>query len=913
MSAAFDSWLARARARPIERIVERLGIKLRRVGKEAVGACPKCGAGDDRFAVNIEKQLWHCRVCGVGGDVIKLVEHLDGIDFVAACTNLNGEPPPPKPKASSGKWKLISEDIYKTADGTPYLRVRKCLDDNGDKQYPQSHWNGKQWVNGKPDGAKLPYRLPELLTASLATPIFFPEGEKDSDALAKLGFTATTVSEGAHAKWDPELTSWFKDRHVVVLADSDPPGRQHVHKVAAAINAVAASVKVLDLYPDRTDGSDVSEFLREDPAGVRLVKLVKEAPLWDPSQAVAAPHVPEEDVDTSSGTATPEIILRKQADALIALAKVANLFHTAAGEAYADIPVMGHRETYRVRSKAFRSWLAHGFYAEREGAPSSEAMQSALGVIEARAWFDGPEIAVHVRVAGHEGKLYLDLADAKWQAIEIDADGWRVISSPPVRFRRAPGMLPLPEPVRGGSIKALRQLINLRDGDDGEKQFVLIVAWLLGALRDVGPYPVLVLSGESGVAKSMLCEVLQSLIDPHTTTLRTLPREDRDLFIAANNSRVLIYDNVSHLPAWLSDTLCRLATGGGFSTRALYSDDEEKLFDAMRPVILNGIEDFVTRADLSDRSMMLAFDPISAEKRRQRGDLLATFERERPRILGALLDAVAYGLAHLHHVRLDRLPRMAEFAVWIAACEPALWPAGSFLTAYETSREAAVGTTIEADLVASALRDFMGAHVTWTGTASDLLGALALYVPDAQRRSKHWPTLPHFLSGRLRRAAPIMRDIGITITFEREPGGTRTRVIRITKHQAESKGKSASEASERPKAHDINGLDRTLTTKLASDEASGNLASHAADAPSDAGGQASVQRKPLRIKEIGRSDTRDAHLPTLSGSPEDRTCVQCGGQPDGQEEFDAAAGVWLHRECRRFYLNDLEEKKGLSW
>lgn len=813
---------SRARTVKIEDEIARRGIKnLRRVGRELVGPCPKCG-GDDRFAINIKENVWNCRQCKTdtdGGDVIGLVQWLDGIDFTAAVTKLVGEPAP-KAKASSGKWKLISEHIYKTADGTPYLRVRKCLDDNGDKQYPQSHWNGKQWVSGKPDGAKLPYRLPELIKAPLTTPIYFSEGEKDADALAKLGFTATTASEGAHAKWDPELTSWFKDRHVVVLADADPPGRQHVHKVAAAINAVAASVKVLDLYPDRTDGSDVSDFLREDPAGVRLVKLVKEAPLWDPSQAVAAPYVPEEDVDTSSGTAMPEIIFRKQADALIALAKVANLFHTAAGEAYADIPVMGHRETYQVRSKAFRSWLAHGFYAEREGAPSSEAVQSALGVIEARAWFDGPEIAVHVRVAGHEVKLYLDLADAEWRAIEIDADGWRVILPPPVRFRRAPGMLPLPEPVRGGSIKALRQLINLRDGDDGDKQFVLIVAWLLGALRDVGPYPVLVLSGESGVAKSMLCEVLQSLIDPHTTTLRTLPREDRDLFIAANNSRVLIYDNVSHLPAWLSDTLCRLATGGGFSTRALYSDDEEKLFDAMRPLILNGIEDFVTRADLSDRSIMLAFDPISAEKRRQRGDLLATFERERPRILGALLDALVYGLRRLPHVRLDRLPRMADFATWITACEPALWPAGSFLTAYETSREAAVGTTIEADLVASALRDFMGAHDTWTGTASDLLGALALKVPDAQRRSKHWPTLPHFLSGRLRRAAPIMREIGITITFEREPGSSRTRVIRITKRPAEGKGKSSVRsvrASESPRhqrpgpnAHDQTGVRRSV-------------------------------------------------------------------------------------------------------
>src|SRR5260221_11492572 len=147
-----------------------------------------------------------------------------------------------------------------------------------------------------------------------------------------------------------------------------------------------------------------------------------------------------------------------------------------------------------------------------------------------------------------------------WRAVEIDPTGWRVNDIPPVRFRRAAGMQPLPMPVPGGSVETLRSFLNVKSGS----HFILVVAWALAVLRNRGPYPVLVLSGEQGSAKATLTAILRALLDPNTAPLRALPREDRDLFIAARNGHVLAYDNVSALPAWISDTLCRLATGGGF-------------------------------------------------------------------------------------------------------------------------------------------------------------------------------------------------------------------------------------------------------------------------------------------------------------------------------------------------------------
>jgi hypothetical protein len=365
-----------------------------------------------------------------------------------------------------------------------------------------------------------------------------------------------------------------------------------------------------------------------------------------------------------------------QADILIDLAQSAELFHAADGTGFADLDINGHRETWAIRGKAFRRWLARRFFEATKGAPNSEALQSALNVIEAKAHFDAPERMVHIRVGELNGRLYLDLCDTTWRAVEIDTDGWRVIDRPPVRFRRAAGMKPLPIPVPGGSVERLRSFLNVQSNAD----FVLVVAFVLAALRNRGPYPVMVLSGEHGSAKSTFSAILRALLDPNTAPLRALPREDRDLFIAANNGHVLTFDNVSGLPPWLSDTLCRLATGGGFAVRQLYTDQDEVLFDATRPVILNGIEDFVTRPDLADRSLPLTLGPIPEERRRLEAELWAAFEAERPRILGALLDVVVHGLRMLPHTPLDRLPRMADFALWATAARrrfgrPAhLWP-----------------------------------------------------------------------------------------------------------------------------------------------------------------------------------------------------------------------------------------------
>jgi hypothetical protein len=150
----------------------------------------------------------------------------------------------------------------------------------------------------------------------------------------------------------------------------------------------------------------------------------------------------------------------------------------------------------------------------------------------------------------------------------------------------------------------------------------LVVAWLLASLRPRGPDPLLALFAEQGSGKSTTGRLLRNLVDPNSAPLQSEHRDPRDLMIGANNSWCLAYDNLSVVPAWLSDALCRLSTGGGFAARELYTDQDDIIFDAMRPVMLTSIEEVATRSDLLDRCLIVWLPAIPEEgRRREEGEL----------------------------------------------------------------------------------------------------------------------------------------------------------------------------------------------------------------------------------------------------------------------------------------------------
>jgi hypothetical protein len=392
----------------------------------------------------------------------------------------------------------------------------------------------------------------------------------------------------------------------------------------------------------------------------------------------------------------------------------------------------------------------------------------------------------HVRHAALGDAIYLDLADRDWRAVEITAAGWRLVSDPPVRFRRTRGMAPLPEPESGGSVSELRPLLNV--DDEGWK---LVVGFAVGAMAPAGPYPVLSFVGEAGTAKSTAARLIRSAIDPNLAPLRSEPRDERDLNIAATNSRVIAIDNVSRLRDWLSDALCRLATGAGFATRELFSDCEETILATVRPTILTSIGEVTTRGDLADRSLIVTLQPIEDRQRLTEAELEARWKKIHPRVLGGLLDTAACALANRDEVRLDRLPRLADHARWVTAAESRLgWKSGTYLGAYDKAREHAALTTLDDSPVTAPLLKIAAGG--FNGTATELLSRLEAEIEDERiTKRSEWPKSPSSLSAKMRGLAPQLRVTGIEIVF---PRSKTSRAITIRAH-TEQKAEKPSPAS----------------------------------------------------------------------------------------------------------------------
>ncbi len=663
---------------------------------------------------------------------------------------------------AGGKSPIVA--AYNYCDANRNLLFQVCR--TADKRFFQRRPDGKGgWINGLGDVKPVLYRLPEVLQAvKQGETIFIPEGEKDVDNLARLGLAATCNPMGA-GKWRDHYSEHLRGAKVVILPDNDEPGRKHAQQAAKSLYGKAASVKVLEL-PGLPEKGDISDWLAAGGTREELLELAAEAPEWEPEQ--------EKEKNSGNEKDKPS-----QAELLIMLARDATLFHDPETDtAFASIPAGGHRENWPIRTKGFRRWLLQRYWEEKQKAPGAQALPDALGVLEAKAHFDGQAQPVYTRLGEYDGDIYLDLCNDTWEAIRITPGGEQIVKNLPVRFRRSKGMLPLPRPLEGGNLGELRQFVNIGTDTD----WCLLVACLVADIRPTGPYPVLVLQGEQGSEKSTTAKVLRALIDPNVAPLRTAPREERDLAIAANNSWVLSFDNLSNVPAWLSDALCRVATGGGFATRTLYANDEETIFTFTRPTILNGIDEIIYRHDLLDRSIVVNLPTIPGNKRKPEDEFWEEFHKARPRILGALLNAVATGLKNIDKVELVELPRMADFAKWVTAAEPALpWEPGAFMGAYRDKRTEAVELALEGDAVAVAVQALATDRGIWEGTATELLDGLLEYVPEATQKTRSWPKTARTVANRLRRASTFLRQMGIEVVFDRE-GNTGRRLIRISRN-----------------------------------------------------------------------------------------------------------------------------------
>lgn len=456
----------------------------------------------------------------------------------------------------------------------------------------------------------------------------------------------------------------------------------------------------------------------------------------------------------------------------------ADLFTTPEGKPYITLTIAGVRQTHPLSE--IGGMLRQWYYRHHHLTIAPAVLAHVLALLDAEARYGGSVHEVHIRIAGHDGEIFIDLGDPQWRAIRVRPGTWfEIVDNPPVRFERVPGMLPLPMPIRNGNIRELLPFVNVSDGE-----FPLLVGFTVNAFRPTGPYLILILSGGHGSAKTTTAKVVRQLLDPRRIPHKSLPASERDLMIAARRHRVLSFDNLSRLSDAQSDALCRIATEGGFGTRALRSDDEEVELRAELPIILNGIGDIATRPDLLDRAILLTLPEIPDNQRLPETEFWAAFDAAYPRILGALLNRVALALRDADAVRqiVPSLPRMADAVVFATAAEPPRYR-GAFLDEYRQNRLSINTVAIEQSPIVEPLRRLLQAQPErrWSGSPSDLLQQLVQHVEPAESRQAGWPKIPNRLSNELNRIAPNLRYLGITMTTHRM---TAARVITIVMDDA---------------------------------------------------------------------------------------------------------------------------------
>ncbi|MCF4122181.1 virulence-associated E family protein [Antribacter sp. KLBMP9083] len=484
------------------------------------------------------------------------------------------------------------------------------------------------------------------------------------------------------------------------------------------------------------------------------------APRKDEKVTDQAPAEGTAPAETAAGEASAE---RKSAAAILvdlALERY-DLGCTPDGEPYA-VPRTGGNVVRMLRGKgSLRAELAKAYRQHTGAIAGGQALADALLVLEGTAAECEPE-AVHVRVAEHDGATWIDLGDTTERVVRVDARGWEVVAECPVLFRRSVLTAALPTPEPGGSLDELWELLNVTPSDRP-----LVLGWLVAALGWARiPHPMLALLGEQGTGKSSATRNLVQLVDPSPVSVRKPPKDVEAWVTAAQGSWVVGLDNMSTIPAWLSDSLCRAVTGDGDVRRQLYSDDGLAVFSFRRVLVMNGIDVGAMAPDLADRSIVVNLDRITEDRRRPESQLMTAWEAAWPRVFGALLSQVAVGKARIRSVRLDAMPRMADFAMVLAALDQV--HGTNSLAAYQDQANSMAADAVTSDPFLAAITEHVTTH--WQGTAAELLGIVQ---PDGAL-PRTWPRNSRAAAGVLKRNAPALRSAGWVV--DDLPGRTRQKV-----------------------------------------------------------------------------------------------------------------------------------------
>lgn len=313
-----------------------------------------------------------------------------------------------------------------------------------------------------------------------------------------------------------------------------------------------------------------------------------------------------------------------------------------------------------------------------------DKIQDVIEEMKTRAVLSKTRKKVYIRYGfDSKNRISLDLCDGKGTVIIIENGDFTITTDHDVTFLRPTKQLPLPTPVRSEDfMERLSVFLNLEKSGD----IILLVVLLIKiCIPNSGANPFLLLMGNQGTGKTTLSKFLKGIIDPSSPMACAPPRDERELIAMLSWGFLVLLDNLSGMNHLMADNFCRIATGGGFSQRALFKDDELKSYIADNRFILNGIEEVSSRPDFLERAITIRLKIIVGGHKSE-NELNEEFKKQLPYLLGGFLLLLARVVEILPQITRTGLPRMTEYARVGIALEKVLnLPEGTFLSAYEAN------------------------------------------------------------------------------------------------------------------------------------------------------------------------------------------------------------------------------------
>lgn len=601
--------------------------------------------------------------------------------------------------------------------------------------------------------------------------------EGELDALTLESHDIPAITTGSVTSFNQKFVNYFKDKKVSICFDTDKAGRDGAEKVAQVLVKAGVDVDIVDL-PEMEGGKDIGDYFRLGHTKEEFEELVNNA---------RRPNF----LDDSGVDSDPEKKKTKVQE-LVELALNADC-RVYLNMERDPVIVFPHKPliAYSIKSNEFRGWLSGAYYAISEEGFSDETFLAVVHTLEARAYHEEEVVRLYNRIAKVDDVIYYDLGNGK-TVVRIDSNDWAITTDCPIKFKRFKHQLQQIEPKKGGEISRVLQFVNIFDPNEQ----LLFITYLIAVFIPDIPRTVLVHIGDQGAAKSTAMRLARSLIDPSIAELLIPPSDIPELALAANHNYCLYLDNMSYLSDQLSDVLCRLVTGVGFTKRKLFTDAEDIILNQIVAIGITGISNVATKPDLLDRCLILRFHRISDEKREDEGEFWQKFNKEKPYILGAIFTALSKVLQIVPTLRLKQKPRMADYGKYASAAAIALGSSADiFLSAFAENVKRQNDAAIEASAVAQVVIEFMNDKENWEGSSSELYGLLRTFAINANLEiggKNGFPKASNWLWKKIHVIKPNLTAMGIHVLHTESSTGSIIK-LSTSSHIRESTASTATQ------------------------------------------------------------------------------------------------------------------------